>query len=89
MANLNETELPKLNTLREAMAILQHHDAVTGTERQAVAFDYARQLYKGLADCGKLTSSALRLVLQSHPLQFLINHLEACISRSELVYRGK
>jgi hypothetical protein len=31
------------------MGVTQHHDAVTGTERQHVADDYAKRLYKGQA----------------------------------------
>ena len=31
-------------TLWEAMGLLQHHDAVAGTEKQHVANDYARHL---------------------------------------------
>ncbi len=30
------------------MAIVQHHDAVAGTEKQAVAFDYAQRLSVGI-----------------------------------------
>lgn len=30
------------------MGIMQHHDAITGTEKQAVADDYARILTKAL-----------------------------------------
>ena len=37
--------------LRRAMAVNQHHDAVTGTEKQPVAYDYARRLYEGREDC--------------------------------------
>jgi lysosomal alpha-mannosidase len=37
-----------LNDLREAVGIMQHHDAITGTEKQAVANDYARLLTKAL-----------------------------------------
>lgn len=29
------------------MALLQHHDAVTGTEKQHVANDYHRRLHRG------------------------------------------
>jgi len=36
-----------LYQLEEAMAIAQHHDAVTGTEKQAVAEDYKLRLAKG------------------------------------------
>ncbi|XP_006900896.1 PREDICTED: lysosomal alpha-mannosidase [Elephantulus edwardii] len=45
--------------LREAMAVLQHHDAVTGTSKQHVADDYARQLAQGWGPCEVLLSNAL------------------------------
>ncbi|XP_032121730.1 lysosomal alpha-mannosidase isoform X5 [Sapajus apella] len=45
--------------LNEAMAVLQHHDAVTGTSRQHVADDYARQLAAGWGPCEVLLSNAL------------------------------
>ncbi len=32
----------------EAIAVVQHHDAITGTEKQAVAFDYAQRLSDGI-----------------------------------------
>lgn len=34
----------KINALRTAMGVVQHHDAITGTEKQFVADDYARML---------------------------------------------
>ena len=37
--------------LADAMGIAQHHDAVTGTERQHVAYDYAQRLNKGQVQC--------------------------------------
>nr|XP_020767608.1 lysosomal alpha-mannosidase [Odocoileus virginianus texanus] len=45
--------------LNEAMAVLQHHDAVSGTSRQHVADDYARQLSEGWGPCEVLMSNAL------------------------------
>ncbi|KAJ4941677.1 hypothetical protein JOQ06_011554, partial [Pogonophryne albipinna] len=38
-------------TLKEAMAVAQHHDAVSGTEKQHVANDYARRLANGWQRC--------------------------------------
>ena len=35
-------------TIGEAMGVAQHHDAVSGTEKQEVAFDYAQRLSDGL-----------------------------------------
>ena len=31
------------------MGVAQHHDAVSGTEKQEVAFDYAQRLAQGLS----------------------------------------
>uniref|UniRef100_A0A8C3W8Z6 Alpha-mannosidase n=1 Tax=Catagonus wagneri TaxID=51154 RepID=A0A8C3W8Z6_9CETA len=48
--------------LKEAMAVLQHHDAVSGTSRQHVANDYARQLAESWGPCEVLLSNALALL---------------------------
>ncbi|XP_069914917.1 lysosomal alpha-mannosidase isoform X3 [Oryctolagus cuniculus] len=45
--------------LEEAMAVLQHHDAITGTSRQLVADDFARRLAAGWGRCEVLLSNAL------------------------------
>ena len=37
-----------LSILDEAMGVVQHHDAVSGTEKQEVAFDYAMRLSEGI-----------------------------------------
>ncbi|KAK5925893.1 hypothetical protein CgunFtcFv8_021508 [Champsocephalus gunnari] len=46
-------------TLKEAMAVAQHHDAVSGTEKQHVANDYARRLADGWQRCQVLVSNSL------------------------------
>ena len=33
----------------DVMGVLQHHDAITGTEKQAVADDYSENLSKAMA----------------------------------------
>uniref|UniRef100_A0A8D0D4Q4 Alpha-mannosidase n=1 Tax=Sander lucioperca TaxID=283035 RepID=A0A8D0D4Q4_SANLU len=38
-------------TMKKAMAVAQHHDAVSGTEKQHVANDYARRLANGWQHC--------------------------------------
>ncbi|XP_048377727.1 lysosomal alpha-mannosidase isoform X2 [Stegostoma tigrinum] len=47
------------SVLRKAMAVAQHHDAVSGTEKQHVANDYAKRLAKGWDQCEVLVSNAL------------------------------
>lgn len=48
-----------LSMLRRAMGVMQHHDAVTGTEKQHVANDYSRKLHLAMAACASNTKSAL------------------------------
>ena len=45
---LNDESRESLNFLEETVGVVQHHDAVTGTERQHVADNYANRMYKGV-----------------------------------------
>ncbi|XP_062312069.1 lysosomal alpha-mannosidase [Osmerus eperlanus] len=47
------------DTMKKAMAVAQHHDAVSGTEKQHVANDYARRLANGWKHCQVLVSNTL------------------------------
>lgn len=44
------TSGPNTDSLADALAIVQHHDAVTGTEKQHVANDYAKRLAIGYTE---------------------------------------
>ena len=46
-----------LSVMKEAMAVLQHHDAITGTSSQRVSDDYVRILHKGVEECTKTMNS--------------------------------
>ncbi|XP_055923548.1 lysosomal alpha-mannosidase isoform X2 [Eupeodes corollae] len=48
--------------MRETMGIMQHHDAVTGTEKQKVANDYAKRLSVGIRACEVNTKVALNKI---------------------------
>ncbi|XP_033744911.1 lysosomal alpha-mannosidase-like [Pecten maximus] len=48
----------EIQVLREAMGVAQHHDAVSGTEKQPVAYDYALRLARGVAACQKVVNDA-------------------------------
>ncbi|CAH0387767.1 unnamed protein product [Bemisia tabaci] len=70
LSALNEhgpEEQVELNQMRSAMGVMQHHDAITGTEKQHVAADYARQLAEGFAKCDLLTSAALNKLMKLSP----------------------
>jgi lysosomal alpha-mannosidase len=60
LTDLGPEDWVDLNKMREAMGIMQHHDAVTGTERQKVASDYARILYEGFEECGIIAETAIK-----------------------------
>ncbi|KAG9445829.1 hypothetical protein H6P81_011957 [Aristolochia fimbriata] len=50
---------PTTEALGDALAIAQHHDAVSGTERQHVADDYTLRLYMGYTEAERLVHSSL------------------------------
>jgi len=60
MTQLGQVDASPLDSLREAMGIMQHHDAVTGTEKQHVAEDYARTLAIGLEDARGAVGVAMK-----------------------------
>lgn len=51
----------------EAMGVIQHHDAVSGTERQHVANDYAQRVAHGL-DAAEVSDTKLILSYEHHRL---------------------
>ncbi|XP_069124923.1 lysosomal alpha-mannosidase-like [Argopecten irradians] len=48
----------EIQILKEAMGVAQHHDAVSGTEKQPVAYDYAQRLARGVMECQKVVNDA-------------------------------
>ncbi|CAD7944036.1 unnamed protein product [Amoebophrya sp. A120] len=54
---LSHTWNPKLLNFADALGIAQHHDAVTGTEKQHVTFDYAKRLHAGMKSAEKIALS--------------------------------
>lgn len=49
-----------LAPIKEAVGIMQHHDAITGTEKQHVAFDYARIVFSAVERAHNATEEALK-----------------------------
>ncbi|KAF0293557.1 Lysosomal alpha-mannosidase [Amphibalanus amphitrite] len=63
----------RVDILRNAMAINQHHDAVTGTEKQPVADDYVMRLSEGTESCQQAVNDAFSLA--GLPKQSFCNQL--------------
>lgn len=55
---------PKTDALADALAIAQHHDAVSGTQRQHVAADYALRISIGYKEAEKLVASSLASLVE-------------------------
>ncbi|KAL2629535.1 hypothetical protein R1flu_014221 [Riccia fluitans] len=74
----NETG-PNTDSLEDAMAIVQHHDGVSGTERQHVANDYSKRLSIGAAEAAEVINTALtRLVSGNAPSSADSLKFESC-----------
>ncbi|KAH8283700.1 hypothetical protein KR018_012603 [Drosophila ironensis] len=56
----SEQQKENLNYLRQIMGVMQHHDAITGTEKQAVSDDYDRLLYDAILGGESVSRDALR-----------------------------
>ncbi|KAI9114327.1 hypothetical protein K1719_014555 [Acacia pycnantha] len=55
---------PKTDSLADALAIAQHHDAVTGTEKQHVANDYAKRLSIGYTEAEKVVAASVACITE-------------------------
>lgn len=64
---------PNTDALADALAIAQHHDAVTGTEKQHVANDYAKRLSIGYGE--------VHIILRPHCLS-------SCSFKFQIVYQA-
>ncbi|CAK9186898.1 unnamed protein product [Ilex paraguariensis] len=56
---------PTTDSLADALAVAQHHDAVSGTEQQHVAYDYAKRLSIGYKEAEDLVGVTLACMVES------------------------
>ncbi|XP_039650824.1 lysosomal alpha-mannosidase [Perca fluviatilis] len=66
-------------TMQKAMAVAQHHDAVSGTEKQHVANDYARRLANGWQRCQVLVSNSLSALSGSSAKRIYCDNLNISV----------
>lgn len=61
----------KLQSARRSLSLFQHHDGITGTERDHVVQDYAKQMSSALKDCKFVIQQATyRLLTKSNVRSF-------------------
>lgn len=53
-----------VDQLRRAMGMMQHHDAVTGTEKQHVSDDYRQRLTDAMKGCNQLVGAVADTLLE-------------------------
>ncbi|XP_066256477.1 lysosomal alpha-mannosidase-like [Euwallacea similis] len=75
LADLGPEDRADLNVLREAMGVMQHHDAITGTEKQHVADDYEKHLELGFQECELVTTAAINKLLNQTLITLNTCHL--------------
>ncbi len=46
-----------ISVMKQAMGVMQHHDAITGTSKHFVIDDYIRILHRGFEECLKIQNA--------------------------------
>ena len=79
VANLNDNLIRDgLDTLSRALGVVQHHDAISGTEKQMVADDYAKRLSIGIEKSKLIVEMAYNSTSQLHFCQLL--NISECLA---------
>ncbi|KAL7604195.1 hypothetical protein Lser_V15G20819 [Lactuca serriola] len=69
---------PNTDALADALAIAQHHDAVSGTQRQHVASDYAMRISMGYAQAEEVVASSLAFLTSSRSNKNSVGTIHQC-----------
>ncbi|XP_035231456.1 lysosomal alpha-mannosidase-like isoform X2 [Stegodyphus dumicola] len=78
LVTLADVENADIMTLHKALGVVQHHDGITGTEKQHVADDYSRLLSEGYALCEDAIGKSIRILLSNDtilPRLYFCEHL--------------
>ncbi|XP_049884045.1 lysosomal alpha-mannosidase-like isoform X1 [Pectinophora gossypiella] len=78
LAGLEDHNMFVLNELKGAMGIMQHHDAITGTEKQHVTHDYVRLLDAAIEDAITIARQAFNKMIQGDALKPPILSYDRC-----------
>ncbi|KAJ2942177.1 hypothetical protein O0L34_g15718 [Tuta absoluta] len=78
LADLEKHNMFVLNELKGAVGIMQHHDAITGTEQQHVAHDYERILNDAIEDALIIPRQAFNKYMQGDATKQPIFTYERC-----------
>ncbi|XP_054707229.1 lysosomal alpha-mannosidase-like [Uloborus diversus] len=65
LVTLADVENANISTLYKALGVVQHHDGITGTEKQHVSDDYSKMLSEGYSQCKEAVGKSIRLLLSN------------------------
>eukprot|EP01088_Endostelium_zonatum_P015287 TRINITY_DN367_c0_g1_i1.p1 TRINITY_DN367_c0_g1~~TRINITY_DN367_c0_g1_i1.p1 ORF type:complete len:994 (-),score=215.51 TRINITY_DN367_c0_g1_i1:47-2986(-) len=77
-AVLNNENYERQNRMAHAQGLLTHHDAVSGTEKQHVADDYARHLSRGTADSDDVINDVLGKLFKRKSSSAAVPQFQTC-----------
>ncbi|KAL0709482.1 hypothetical protein Bca4012_016460 [Brassica carinata] len=83
---------PNTDSLADALAIAQHHDAVSGTSKQHVADDYAKRLAIGYVEAESVVATSLAHLTKLDPAtiqQCLLLNISYCPASEINLSQGK
>ncbi|KAF8118095.1 hypothetical protein N665_0006s0095 [Sinapis alba] len=83
---------PNTDSLADALAIAQHHDAVSGTSKQHVADDYAKRLAIGYVEAESVVATSLAHLTKLDPATFqqcLLLNISYCPASEINLSQGK
>jgi len=69
-----------LDSLDRAMGVVQHHDAVSGTERQHVTYDYAKRLSIGIQSGLSILTSLAELTETNSQFELCSFNISECLA---------
>jgi len=67
-----------LYVLDDALGVVQHHDGVSGTSKQHVAYDYAKRIANGMNKASLFVTDALRKLLLKNSIDGVFDNLSYC-----------
>ncbi|CAG9122907.1 unnamed protein product [Plutella xylostella] len=66
LAQLDSKNMDAIDELKSTMGVMQHHDAVTGTEKAHVAHDYERMLSAAVAGAVEVTAEGVNKLMSNN-----------------------
>jgi len=67
------TIVGNISVIKQAMGVMQHHDAITGTSKQFVIDDHIRFLHRGFEECFKIRNSFYQYSINYQNVNWMSN----------------